>query len=171
MRRHPVAVYRIIDEEELLGSDDFDLDSRRPVPGSDAPRRALRLQEGRWNGWGSTTLGVVVLAGVAGLLLAVSPGVHAPVPLSSPHRGTATRAGRVLRVVVPAGLAAPARPLPRPLPARTPRVIARRRRRLRERRLVVTETRQSVVVAASGGAGSMTPPPASAPNREFGFER
>ena len=104
MRRHPVAVYRVIDEEELLGGEDFELASRQLV-GAHAPDRKLRRQRRRWSGWRSTALGVVALACIAGLLLDVSPRAQAPVP--SRRSGAATSAGRVLRVVEPAGLPTP----------------------------------------------------------------
>jgi hypothetical protein len=169
MRRHPVAVYRVIDEEELLGGEDFELASRRQLAGGDAPSRALRRERRRWSGWGSTTLGVVALACIAGLLLDVSPRAHAPVSARRP--GTAAPAGHVLRVVAPAGLPAPTRPLSRPLPGRTRRVIVRRGPRARARRPVGTVARPRTVVAASWRGGSMTTPPPPAPDREFGFER
>jgi len=169
MRRHPVAVYRVIDEEELLGGEGFELASRRQLAGGDAPSRALRRQRRRWGGWGSTALGAVALACIAGLLLDVSPRPYAQMPAR--HPGAAAPAGHVLKVVAPAALPAPTRPLPRPLPGRTRSVFVRREPRARERRPVGTVTRPRAAVAAAWRGGSMATAPPSAPDREFGFER
>jgi len=170
MRRHPVAVYRIIDEQELLGGEDFELTSRRELAGGDTPIRALRRPRRRgWSGWGSTTLGVVALACVAGLLLNVSPRAHAPQPASSPRDGVATLAQHVIRVAVPARVPSRTRPLPRRGRLRR-RLLVPPGRRASARRPVDTVARANAVVAVPSGGGSGTPPP-SAPDREFGFER
>jgi hypothetical protein len=170
MRRHPVAVYRIIDEQELLGGEDVELSSRRELAGSDARSRALRRQHRRgWSGWGWTTLGVVALACVAGLLLMVSPPARAPLPASSLHPGTTTSAPHAV-TVVPAAMPAHTLPL-HALRGRTRRVIVRRGPRPRARRLAGTVTRASSPVAVSRAGGPVTPPTPSAPDLEFGFER
>lgn len=171
MRRHPVAVYRIIDEQELLGGEDLELTSSGELAaGGDTPIRALRRPRRRgWSGWASTTLGVVALACVAGLLLHVSPPAHAPRPASSPRVGVATLARHVLSAAVSARVPLRTRPLPRPARLRR-RVVVRYARRANARRAVdaVARATAAVPVPAGGGSGSA---PASAPDHEFGFER
>jgi hypothetical protein len=169
-RRHPAAVYRVIDEQELLGGEDFELTSRPELAGGDTPIRAVRRPRRRgWSGWGSTTLGVVALACVAGLLLNVSPRSHAPRPASSPRVGVATLARHPIRAAVPARVPSRTRPLPRPVRPKR-RLLMRYGRRASARRPVDTVARARAVLAVRSGAGSVTPPP-SAPDREFGFER
>ena len=171
MRRHPVAVYRIIDEQELLGGEDLELAwGGEPAAGGDTPIRALRRARRRaWSGWASTTLGVVALACVAGLLLHVSPATHAPRPARSPRVGVAALARHVISAAVPPRVRSRTTPLPRPARPRR-RVVVRYARRANAGRAADSVARASAVVPPPVGGGAGTPP-ASAPGREFGFER
>jgi hypothetical protein len=174
MRRRPVAVYRVIDEEELLGRDGVELvggecellpasgfaagDMRDRLPGRDYVRS--------WSGWRSTTLGVVALACVAALLLSVSSRVAAPVtaPAVSPPGRPAAPTHVAVAVVAPAR-----RPQRRP---RTPEKVLRPARPAPHR-----PTRQAQPAIAR--ASPLTVAPARrvamrarrSPDLEFGFER
>lgn len=175
MRRHPIAVYRVIDEEELLGGEGLErLDGEHGL--SPAPESAVRITRSprRWRlgGWGSTAAAVAALVGLAGLLMSVAS--HVPSP---------------------AALPAAAPPLHPPAPA-TPRAVsasprhasprrAPRRRRPRSTRRVPARWRSrvhvvralSVVAHASARAtAGLTDGPSAAPapfraDQEFGFER
>ena len=170
MRRSPVAVYRIIDEEELLDGEDFELGSRPELAGRGARRRALRRARTRgWTGWGSTALGVLALACVAGLLLTLSPRARPPLPAGSTHPRTSTTVPPAL-TVVPAAMPAHRRP-PHASRSRTRRVIVRRGPRPRAPALAGTVRRASAVATVSRAGASVTPPTLSAPDLEFGFER
>jgi hypothetical protein len=108
MRRRPIAVYRVIDEQELLGGDDIEgLDAAwAPVP--DPPARPVaigrayswRERATRRMGWASTASAVAVLLCIALVLLHTASPARTPVtaPTASRAVGTAPRVGRILRV-------------------------------------------------------------------------
>jgi hypothetical protein len=165
MRRNPVAVYRIIDEEELLGGEDFELSSRPELAGR-AARRALR--RGR-TGWGSTALGVLALACVAALLLMLSPRARPPLPATPTPPRASTPASPAL-TVTPAAMPARARP-PHAVRSRTRRLIVRRERRAPAPGPAGTARGARPAVTVSRAGRSVTPPIRFAPDLEFGFER
>jgi len=185
MRRRPIAVYRVIDEQELLGGepvewlgDDRAASDRSPVPrpvvrrGSSRPRAAHRL------GWASTASAVVGLVCVALLLLHLASPPRAPVATPSAVGAEHREAGgsRVGRVAAPASSRANRRP--------AQRRIARRRATKPPRRSallgvvapagapsapVTTRSHVSSVSAAAGQGGAAEAQTAAA--LEFGFER
>jgi len=102
MRRRPIAVYRVIDEEELLGGGSEQIrdglalpdDLERSIPQRvRRRRRCVRLR----SGWGSTAAAVAGLSVIAALLLSTT--AHAPAaprqfrraPSSRQHPGGALR--------------------------------------------------------------------------------
>jgi hypothetical protein len=185
MRRRPIAVYRVIDEQELLGGepvewlgDERAASDRSPVPrpvvrrGSARPRATHRL------GWASTASAVAGLVCVALLLLHLASQTRAPVAQRSAVRAGHGEAGgrRVWRV------AAPASPRPRPRPAQ--RRIASRRAPKPPRRsvlpgvvaplgprsaTVITGSHVSYAPAVAGQGRAAEAQTAAA--LEFGFER
>jgi hypothetical protein len=183
MRRRPVAVYRVIDEEELLGSEGIELagagDELTPsheLATDDLRDRVPRRTGVRaWSGWGSTTLGVVTLVGVAALLLSVSSRVVAPVTTpaaSSPLRPVAPL-GHVVPVVAPARRQSRMRRTPGSLPRRPRGVAAPRAPRLRTPPMQRATARARAFGAAplSWARGPAATPVHRAPGQEFGFER
>jgi hypothetical protein len=109
MRRRPVAAYRVIDEEELLGGGAaWSAADSQPTPASapasdPRPRRSRRFFR---SVWGSTLASVVGMAGIAAVLVA-SP---AHVPVAPAHRlGAATRGATTHRHHAAVALASAAR--------------------------------------------------------------
>ena len=143
MRRRPVAVYRVIDEEELLGEPDPSAHVVQPPPQRRAPwrvpRRALAF------------VGVTALAAVAAMLVA-----GAPAALPREH---------VARPPSIAPASTPAHPTLPTLPAR-PRPRSRHHRRPHARR---RPARPALVERAPRAVA--LPPATPDPAAEFGFER
>ena len=132
MRRRPIAVYRVIDEEELLGGEGIGLsgtagDPLQPLPADGLPVRpaAWRERSGSWRGWASTAVAVVALGGVAVLLLGISAHARAPVAASDASpRIPSKRPTRGIRrpdTAVASGRAQATRPATRPARLRTGR--------------------------------------------------
>jgi hypothetical protein len=122
MRRRPVAVYRVIDEEELLGGDRAGPFTDSParhsnVPATDeaAPRRRFRPMPG----WAPSALAVAGLVCLAWLLMTDGSHRRAAVPIPRaaplPHPPTAA-------VAAPAGVAVAVRRAPRHRRSRAVRV-------------------------------------------------
>jgi hypothetical protein len=194
MRRRPSAVYRVIDEEELLGghtSPDTSIPigawgppagplaappaglSAGPPAGSPASRRRLR----GLTGWGSTALAVGALAAVAAALLSLGDDIGASNPAAAPAPAVARTPPR-LRTTA----SRPSRRMPPPDRRRTPtrpRFTASKSttawlgraepRRLRRR---VNALRYHPADGPSTTVAPAEPSPAQAgPAQEFGFER
>lgn len=188
MRRRPVAVYRVIDEEELLGGDaidllgdGFDRPTPRPsaAPAATAPRSWGERSPDR-RGWITTALVAGALGCTAALLLLASP--HAPARLAPPPRNAARpdRAiaqerlvarprATAIRVPTHSGRTAvvrrPARPTARPA-AR----LQRRRTRPPERRISSPPHVERGLHSREPAAPDSASTPVSA-DQEFGFER
>jgi hypothetical protein len=190
MRRRPVAVYRVIDEEELLGGAAVDeLDDACEIPPTTgslatiAPVRQSSLRErfSAWSAWGSTALGVAALACVALLLLRGSAHVRVPAPprrvASRAHASTAPE--HSVAAAAPVRRAAPRRRAAPVGPAR--QVVAPRSRHTVVDMVVHGLPRGSApatpptrVAASRPQSEAVAPAPRrapAAPAREFGFER
>jgi hypothetical protein len=187
MRRRPVAVYRVIDEDELLGGDRIDApdDADGEPAGPPAPRAASvrRLVSGTgWPalpGWAVSAIAVAALAVVASLLLHRSPGAPAhaalpvaPVEVATRHAHRATAGGPPpLR----AGLHAPPLTRTRAKPRTRRRPVGVRAHRAR-RVLAARADSSPVALPIPDGpsAGTVAAPAVPAiqlPEQEFGFER
>jgi hypothetical protein len=187
MRRRPIAVYRVIDEQELLGGDDVEGSYRAadrpadqsPVPGPAVARPPWRRGAAHRMGWASAASAVAALVCVALLLLNLPPPAREPVqaPPASHPAAAEPRADRVWRV---AATASPAHAQARS----TQRARAHRRRpkaRLRggstghppppgaRSARVALSPRASDVPAAQAPGRSVAVQAAS--GQEFGFER
>lgn len=125
MRRLPTAVYRVIDEQELLGGEAVDWAAeggaqavRSPVPGPVVRRRAWRPRAAHRLGWASTASAAAALVCVALLLLHLPSQTRTPVAerraARADHRDA--RSARVRSVTAPA---APRRARARPADHRT----------------------------------------------------
>jgi hypothetical protein len=182
MRRRPIAVYRVIDEEELLGGEgigasDAAGDPRvQPLSADGAPVRpvAWRERSARWKSWASTAVAVVALAGVAALLLSVSTHARALVAASatSPRIRSKRPSQRIWRVV-PA--AASTRVQATRRAARRGRLRAGHRTRLPRRVARPAVAARGLVLATGASRPAAAPGPAASaqpvPDQEFGFER
>jgi len=194
MRRRPTAVYRVIDEEELLGGGSELIAEGMATPvdleraSSGRARRRLRFD----GAWGSTAAAVVGLSGIAALLLATS--THAPASLRPPRLATSSRQSPPSGFR-PAALTATTRPHTklREHGRGRPRVTGRSQRRRLHRRVLHREDRSRNTSAQLARAQSVKPPVGSAtearpvqapepdvtparggstgPSGEFGFER
>jgi hypothetical protein len=173
MRRRPVAVYRVIDEAELLGGEAIEaLDGEHglapPSPFRAREQRTPRRQ--RLGGWASTGLAVAVLVGVAAVLLSVSSHVRSPVavPAASPPLRPTPPPRRAVVLTPPLKRRSPPRPQRRVRPAGVLHAQARRGR-------IVHATRAPAAVRAPTVAGwTDRPVPTARPpgaGEEFGFER
>lgn len=197
MRRRPIAVYRVIDEEELLGGDSQQNWGGWAVPGgfehadaAPAPRARRRLF--LHGGWASTAAAVAGLSVIVALLLSTSahaPAASRPLRVTTPSRqrqwipsrsptARATVRPRARRGSREAGL-------PRPHPRLKPR--PRRRLALQRKHAsghVSERTTSSHSRAPHAGSVAQARPvetprseqmPATAggvgPSAEFGFER
>ncbi len=195
MRRKPVAVYRVIDEDELLGGDGFEVSDAGGEPSAAATIQRQPLAGLGWRvrsdqrSWITTVLAIAALVGVAVLLLssqtrarpsaASTAGRHsgvlalrsarAALSVRAPLRASTKRAERPrVAQALPHGARGSTR---RPAATRSARRPARRARRVVE----------GTPVDRTLGAGSASlqaprspnppPAPAAAPNQEFGFER
>ena len=184
MRRRPTAVYRVIDEEELLGhraAVGTDICAEHWCPPADLPQtRGQWGGSSRWRtGWGSTALAVAALAAVAAALLSLGGAVgasHASVvgpPASSPtplRRWKATKR-TPHRVAVTARRHATAPPrfvADSPSTGRAGKAEPRRaRRRAAARRLQPSAGPSPAATAAPADPTAAQTGPAA----EFGFER
>ena len=196
MRRRPIAVYRVIDEEELLGGGSEQIREGFALPedleGAISRRAGRRRRHVRLRGgWGSTAAAVAGLSASAALLLSTT--AHAPAaPMrlrlapSSGHRQASAR-------LSPA-LTAPARPHARVGRHRNHRARARLHlKAMHAQRLVLSkdaarhaprqptraQTAAPLAASAPGGRPVETPQPergptpvaSTRPSAEFGFER
>jgi hypothetical protein len=173
MRRQPVAVYRVIDEEELLGGEgvgalDGEYELAPPLEFGAREQPVPRRQ--RLGGWGSTGLALAALVGVAGLLLTVSSHVRpaVAVPAAAPPLRPTQPVRRAIAVAAPAQRLSPPRPKRRVRPAGAPRAVPRRVPRVRAR------SAPTAARASSVARWSDRPVPTHMPvgaGDEFGFER
>jgi len=190
MRRRPVAVYRVIDEEELLGGAAVDeLDDACEIPPTTgslatiAPVRQSSLRErfSAWSAWGATALGVAALACVALLLLHGSAhvGVPAPPRRVASHAHASTARQHSAAAAAPVRRAAPRRRAAPVGPAR--QVVAPRSRHTVVDMVVhglprgsAPATPPTSVAASRPQSEAVAPAPRrapAAPAGEFGFER
>jgi hypothetical protein len=183
MRRRPIAVYRVIDEEELLGGDGIDVSYGaadppvQPLSADGAPARpvAWRERSADWKGWATTAVGVVALAGVAVLLLSVSTHARALVAASatSPRIRSTRRPPQRIWRVVPA--AASARVQATRRATRRGRLRAGHRSRPPRRVARAAVAARRLVLGAGASRPAAAPGPAASaqpvPDQEFGFER
>jgi hypothetical protein len=184
MRRRPTAVYRVIDEEELLGRDtavDTSIlaEPWRPPAASPAARGRWGGLSRRRTGWGSTALAVAALAAVAAALLSLGGDVgasHASVvrpPASSwtPLRLWTATKRTSLHVAVAASRHATTRPrfiADSPSTGRLGKAESRRARR----RAAARQLQPSAGSPPAATVSPADPSPAQAgPAAEFGFER
>jgi len=146
IRRRPVAVYRVIDEEELLGEPPTAAPVAHPAPQRRAarrlPRRSLALA------------GAAAIAALAAVLVAGAPA--APPREQAGRPASITTATKATAQPTLAHLAAPLGPRHR-----------RRAPARRQRTRWAPDERAPRVVPASPPALSAAPDPAA----EFGFER
>jgi hypothetical protein len=170
MRRQPVAVYRVIDEEELLGGEGVEaLGEHESAPSLEFGAREQRApRRQRLGGWGATGLAVAALVGVAALLLNVSPHVRPPVavPAASPPLRPTPPAGRAIAVAAPARRRSPSRPRRRVRPAGAPRAVPRR--------VPGVHARRATSAARASSAWTDRTVPTRMPSgadEEVGFER
>jgi hypothetical protein len=185
MRRRPTAVYRVIDEEELLGGGAaVDSGTRpegwRPPAGTPTPRCWWR-NGWRWRtGWGSTALAVAALAAVAAALLSLGGEVGASHAWVAPAAAS-QRSGLRLwtaskrtspRVAAVAGRRAATAPRLRANAPSTRRPGNADPRRVR-RRAAARQTRTSAGSPPAATAAPADPAAVQAggPAAEFGFER
>jgi len=187
MRRRPVAVYRVIDEDELLGGDGIDAPddaagepARRPAPRAASVRRLVSGTG--WPAlpsWAVTAIAVAALAVVASLLLHRSPGApaHAALPVAPAEVATRRAHRATAGGPPPLGTGSHAPPLTRmrAKPRTRRRRVVLRAHRAR-RALAARADRSPVAVPIPGGpgAGAVAAPAVPAiqlPGQEFGFER
>ena len=194
MRRRPVAVYRVIDEAELLGPEDVELvggelhfaPSRERVTGEVAHVPPWRHVLAGGGGWLPTLLAVAALGGVAVLLLSTSAHVRGPVAVRAPLPLPATTLRpRVIAAVVAVRRRPPVRRMASVVRHQAPRTVARRSRRraaLRApRRSPAQRTQPPHFATPVARPAEAAPAPRAdaravmlarpAPDGEFGFER
>ena len=182
MRRRPIAVYRVIDEEELLGGEGIGLSGAagdpplQPLPADGVPVRpaAWRERSASRRGWASTAVAVVALGGVAVLLLGISAHARAPVAASDASpRIPSKRPTRGIRRPDPAvasGRAQATRPATRPGRLRTGR-RTRPPKRLAKSAVTVRRPASSAPASRPSGAPGQAADAQPVPDQEFGFER
>ena len=183
IRRRPTAVYRVIDEEELLGGttpvERGIVEEGWPLSGSEATGNRRRGPSRPRTGWASTALAAAALAAVAAALLSL--GGNAGASNASDARQAARgrmsiRAGSPARISSHRVAPAAAHHAKAGLHVivgqpRLKRLRGTARARLRRG---VTEGRLPPVAGAAPAAAarSANPPPSPAePVQEFGFER
>jgi hypothetical protein len=184
IRRRPTAVYRVIDEEELLGRDAA-LDTiiraepwRQPA-GPPAARGGWGGLSRRRTGWGSTALAVAALAAVAAALLRLGGDVgesHASVARSAASSRTPQRlrtATKRTSLHVEVAASRHATPRPRFIAASPSTGRARKAEpRLARRRAAARQLQPSAGSPPAATVSPADPSPAQAgPAAEFGFER
>jgi hypothetical protein len=179
MRRRPVAVYRVIDEDELLGGDGGLFDAHTisaerlaaPVPPQPAATSGARRRPAPAPGLRSTALAVAALASIAAALLDLSGTAVTSTarPVASPVHPRPASAPRSAPASVAAGRrhARLARPANRSTHAQ--RKPATRARRRVEAALRPAHAAAGVTERLAQPRRPTTPPPG--PAQEFGFER
>jgi hypothetical protein len=178
MRRRPTAVYRVIDEEELLGG--------HATADSSIPMQAWRAPAGppashsRWRGltgWGSTALAVGALAAVAAALLSLGEDVGASNSVAARRQAVArtplqleTTVKGPSRCVRPSDRRrTPTRPRFAASTSSTARLGGAKAGRMRPR---ATARRRHPAELPAATVPLAEPSPAQAgPAQEFGFER
>ena len=188
MRRRPIAVYRVIDEEELLGGGSSETregpvlpdDLERAISGRVRRRRRRPRLHG---GWGATAASVAGLSAIAVLLLSTT--AHAPAaprplrfePVSRQRRSNVSRPP-VLTTTPAHRRGKPRRSRPAPRQVRRP--VLHRRDASRSPSSQPTRVQAAAPPAASAvGSTSVAAPdsapstidPSTGPSAEFGFER
>ena len=192
MRRRPVAIYRVIDEEELLGADvdapyvgtAFEEGDDLVAVGAARPRRVTRWLPALPSVLGLAVMALLLLASSAHRPAAHTRASHATTAtVARPHRGStidspgARHGAAASRVAPRPGSILTVEPV-RPQPGRRrearrshiERERVRRARRPAERAFRTAgplEVRASVQEAATAPAH----PTAADPSQEFGFER